>query len=436
MKIQGHNIEAEQSLLATLMINNEAFEHCSEIMPIDFYKTAHQIIYKKIIELLFAKNLVDLVVLTNELTKAGQIDQIGGVSYLVKVIDTAPIMNTAGYVKIIKEYSLTRQINQVCMKIQDSSLVGDTLLDIAQSEMLKIQSSANQDCIVNVRDIIHKHIDRIEKANTQQQETGYQTGFSNIDQRLKLSGSKLIIIAGRPRMGKTSLAVTIARNFDKTGVCVGFMSIEMPEDEIMDKWLSMESGVDSCKFGRYKGLNKDEYQVLNSSAESLFESKLMLDETGSLDIVDVERKARKMKTKGAQVLIIDQLSQIGNKYVKSGETTSRYSVNCNRIARLKKELKIPIFLLAQLNRDLEKRNNKEPMLSDLKQTGSLEEDADAILFVHRPEEYAVKKEERTALRGIAVLNLAKNRSGPCYRDERIIFVQKTTRFFENTAKGI
>jgi len=431
MKLPAQNIEAEESIIATILIENKAFEHCSDLMPSDFYKSNHQIIFAAMVKLFSSQQAVDLVTVTDELIKSGDLEKVGGPGYLPKLTDTAPVLNSKEYTQIIKDCSLTRQINMACMSVQDSSLIGEHLLDKAQTDMLKIQSNTNQDCIVNVRDIIQKHVDRIENANTQQTERGYKIGFPNIDRRLKLHGGKLIIIAGRPRMGKTSLSVTIARNLDKEGVTVGFLSIEMPEDEIMDRWIAIESNVDSSKFGMYKGLKGNDFRDLSDAASVLYESKIMIDETGSLDITDVERKARKMKKAGAQVLIIDQLSQIGNKYIKSGDTTALHSTNCNRLARLKKELKIDIFLLAQLNRNLENRANKEPMLADLKQTGSLEEDADAILFIHRPEEYAVTKDEKEALKGIAVINLAKNRSGPTYRDEKIIFVHETTHFYQS-----
>ena len=167
----------------------------------------------------------------------------------------------------------------------------------------------------------------------------------------------------------------------------------------------------------------------SDAASMLYESNLIIDGTGSLDIIDVERKCRKLKQMGCQVIFIDQLSQIGNKYIKSGELTALYSENCTRIARLKKELNMPIFLLAQLNRDLKNRASKEPILSDLKQSGKIEEDADAVIFVHRPEEYEEGKNKKE-LKGIAVLILAKNRSGPLYRDAGVKFVAETTQFFQ------
>lgn len=420
-KLPDQNIEAEQSLIATILVNNEAVEQCSDLLPDDFYNSDHQKIFTKIQALYHKDKKIDFITLK---AASKEID----VTYIANLVDTMPIMSTKEYVSIIKACALTRQINQVCMQIQDSQLSGEQLLEQAQSNIMKIQSRSNQDQIVNVRDIVGKHLDRIEKANTKKEERGYRLGFPRIDNCLKLYGSKLIIIAGRPRMGKTSLAVTIARNLDKQHVKVGFLSIEMPEDEIMDRWLSIESQVDSVKFGRYNALQGNDYQELQDAAAVLYESRLMIDETGNLDITDVERKCRKMKKAGAKIIIIDQLSQIGNKHIKSGDETNRYSTNCNRIARLKKELKIPIFLLAQLNREVEKSGARTPILSDLKQTGSLEEDADAVIFVHRPEECVEGESEKRALSGKAKLILAKNRSGPTYTDSKIMFDHKTTYF--------
>ena len=194
----------------------------------------------------------------------------------------------------------------------------------------------------------------------------------------------------------------------------------------------MESNIDSSKLGKYKKLSPQEIQSLNDAGAVFYNSNILLDETGSLDISDVERKCRIMKKMGAQVIFIDQLSQIGNRQIKAGEATSLYSENCTRLARLKKELKLPVFLLHQLNRDMKVRQNKEPIVSDLKQSGKIEEDADAVIFIHRPEEYESDQAAKAILHGKAVLILALNRSGPTYRDDRIRFSHETTSFHQES----
>jgi replicative DNA helicase len=432
MKLQtpAQNIEAEESLIATLIMNNSFFNECEFLRPDEFYKTAHQKIYSAMSAMHSKKTPVDLVTLTTELEKLGCLKEIGGASYLVRLIDYSPAFNTKQYVSIIKECALTKKIKDKCMQVIDSDLSGEDLLEYTQKDILNIQSTTREDNIKAVRDIIFDHIERIEKANATEQGMGYKLGFPNIDSRLRVIDGKLIVIAGRPKMGKTALAVTMARNLDKAGVHVGFLSIEMPESEIMDRWLSMISQVDSSKLGRYGALKREDIQNLNDAAALLYESNIKIDETGSLDIADVERKCRKLKKAGSQVIFIDQLSQIGNKQIKDGELTSLYSTNCTRIARLKKELGLPIFLLHQLNRDVKNRAEKEPIVTDLKQTGKIEEDADAVLFIHRPEEYVTKKEEKKELKGISILTLALNRQGPTYRDTKIKFDHETTYFYQ------
>lgn len=203
----------------------------------------------------------------------------------------------------------------------------------------------------------------------------------------------------------------------------------MPGTELIDKWLAQESQVDSQKFGKYKGLSLEEFEsIMNATGSMAVNCKIMMDDSGSIGIEDVKRKCRKMVKAGCKVLFIDQLSQIKG---KPGEDRfGRYESNTNQLAILKKELGVPIFLLAQLNRELEKRNNKEPIPSDLKMTGSLEEDSDAVIFVYRPEVYAKDEHEARALKGKAILNLALNRHGSPWR-EKVLFRPETSYFYQD-----
>lgn len=430
LTIPEHNTAAEQSIIATILVNNRAFKDCEFLEPEEFYNSGHQEIYRNMRLMYYRKEPVDLVTLADNLKKADSFERVGGAASLVKIVDNAEAFNTKQYVKLVKECFLTRQIKTKCMELLDSGFSGEKLVEKAQAEILSIQSTEREDNIKAVKDIVIEHLERLEKANISEESTGYRLGFPNIDKRLRVKDGKLIIIAGRPKMGKTSLAVTMAKNLDRIRVKVGFLSIEMPESEIMDRWLSMESGVDSSKLGKYGQLDKRELQDLNDAGAVFYDSGILIDETGSLDIVDVERKCRKLKQMGAQVIFVDQLSQIGNRQIKAGEATALYSENCTRLARLKKELKLPVFLLHQLNRDVKNRSNKEPIVSDLKQTGKIEEDADAVLFIHRPEEYEEKPEDKEILKGLAVLSLALNRSGPTYRDAKVKFQHETTYFYQ------
>ncbi len=431
--VPEHSLDAERSLLASLIINNKFFEDCEYLEPCAFYKRAHQTIFSTMLDMKAKGQEIDLVSLAEKLKVGKQLDAVGGAGYLSQLVDTSSVFHCKEYTRIIQECYITRETKFRCMSLISSGLKGDELVERACADILSVRSDQKDDDIKRVRDIVIEHVDRIEAANTTAQGYYYKTGFPGIDRALRILDGKLIVVAGRPGMGKTALAVTMARNLDNAGVVVGFLSIEMPENEIMDRWLSMESGVDSKKFGRYRAMTPDDVVSVNEAGRVYHDRcQILIDGSGSLDIVDVERKCRKMVRTGAQVVFVDQLSQIGNRQIRAGEKTALFTENTTRIARLKKELNIPIFLLAQLNRELRNRSSKEPILSDLKQSGQIEEDADAVLFVHRPEEYAETDEEKEALAGRTILKLAKNRSGPTFRDDRIIFHHQTTYFYQQS----
>jgi replicative DNA helicase len=429
--IPDHNTDAEKSLLASLIINNKFFDDCEFLEPDAFYKSSHQAIYRAMLTMKAKNQSIDLVSLAEHLKSKRQLSSIGGAAYLSQIVDTSSVFHCREYVRIIQECYVTRETKFKCMSILSCDLKGEDLVEKACADILTVKTNQRDDNIRRVGDIVIEHIDRIEHANSAEQGAYYKTGFPGLDKSLRIMDGKLIIIAGRPGMGKTALSVTMSRNLDRSGVSVGFLSIEMPESEIMDRWLSIESGVDSKKFGRYRAMTNQDIQAINAAGKMYHDvCNIMIDGSGSLDIVDVERKCRKLIKMGAQVVFIDQLSQIGNRQIKAGEKTALFTENVTRIARLKKELNVPIFLLAQLNRELKNRSSKEPILSDLKQSGQIEEDADAVLFVHRPEEYADDETEKEILSGKTILKLAKNRSGPTYRDDRIIFNHATTYFYQ------
>ena len=429
-KLPDQETESEESLLATLIIRNKAIEHCLYLSDHEFYQKKHQDLYKTISGMLQKKEPVDLSTLTSKLKKENLLENIGGVRQLMHLVDNCPMYNTKQYVKNIKEAALTREVKAACMETLDLKSKGESLLSIAQNKILNVISTEREDNIKNLKDIIINHLEKLEQANINEGGSSYKIGFPALDNRLRIMDGKLIIIAGRPGQGKTSMAVTIARNMDKQGVKVGFLSIEMPEGEVVDKWLSMESNVDSGKLNKYDKLSKEDLQNLNDAAAVLYDSSIKIDSTGSLDIIDVERKCRKLKISGCQVVFIDQLSQIGNRQIKAGESTALYSENCTRLSRLKKELGIPIFLLHQLNRSMKDRANKDPILTDLKQSGRIEEDADIVIFIHRPEEYETRESEKILLKGKTKIIIAKNRAGATYIDKNIIFNHELTYFYQ------
>jgi len=434
-KTPAHDMNAEAALLSALLIDSRAMGDIADLTPMDFYHKPHQSIFQAMLALYQANTPIDLVTVAKRLEETSQLAEVGGASFLCEISDSAPMaLNTVAYADVVKDFSINRKVLQVATNIQNQALAGESgsaVLEALQTEALKIQPTEKGDAIHLVSDIIMSHMERIEKAQTERAGRGYPLGFPGIDRNLTVMGPKLILIAGRPKMGKTSLAVTCMKNLDKMGICTGILSIEMPEAEIMDKWISMESGVDSMKLGRYKGLDATEFEMVNMAAETLSQSHIMIDESGSIGIDAVKRKCRKMVKDGAQVLFIDQLSQIKGRHGEDRFT--RFANNTNELSALKKELNVPIFLLAQLNRELEKRNNKEPQPSDLKMTGNLEEDCDACIFVYRPEIYAQDDMERETLKGIAIINLALNRHGAPWR-QKAMFRPEISYFYQEAVE--
>lgn len=428
-ELPAHDIEAEKSLIGSLLAQNGLYDQIT-VTPGDFYSPKLARTFSTILGMLSRKDPVDAVTLFHNLKKDFPGEQVMTENDLRHILDESPLFQIGKYMSVIKECSLSRQVKAVCFAAINSEKLGNDILNDVQRDILSITPAGHEDDIKHIRDIIGNHMDRIDKANTTNIDNYYRFGFPNIDRCLKTIGPKLLVVAGRPGAGKTAFSLTAIKNLDRSGVRTGFLSIEMPEFEIIDRLLAMESSINASKFGRYKGLNPQEYQQVSDAAAVFYQSNIQIDSMGGVDISDVERKCRRMKKNGAQIVFIDQLSQIGNKDIKNGDLTTRYSENTTRISALKKELEIPIVLLAQLNRDLKTRSNKKPILSDLKQSGKIEEDADAVIFIHRPEEYAETEQEKESLKGLAVIDIAKNRNGSKFTDSKIIFHHETTYFYQ------
>lgn len=423
-KPQAQNIDAEESLLSALMIDNETIYSIDALDSRDFYKPANGYIFEAIQTLIARQTPADLVTVATHLDDDNLLQAVGGSSYLARIADAAPMaLNTKHYAQIIKDCAVKRDITLMLMKALDmaqSSASVNDILHHVQSEPLKIQTSKAEDSIKNIYDLAVSSADRIEKRMVEDNDQGYEMGFPRIDRLITIQGSKLILIAGRPAMGKTALMLTIVRNMALDGVTCGVLSIEMDNDQIMDRFIGMESGINTMRFHVKDGLSTQGLQTVNDSIAAISEWPVMIDDS-ECTIQDVERKCRKMKQLGCQVLFIDQLSKIRGRSGASKFDT--YSDHCSAIALLKKELRIPIFLLCQINRSAEDTRAKEPALRNLKQTGMLEEDADLVLMIHRPGYYDQEIDP-----SVTVLNLGKHRQGATYRDDKIFFDPKRTRF--------
>lgn len=411
-QLMPSSIEAEESIISGILIDNKTLPEIIDIItPNDFYRTAHQKIFAGIIKLYARREPIDFTTLLSVLKDAGTSEEIGGATYLVTLVETVPLaVNPEHYARIIKKASVARQLIAAANEIAKSaySAGGDIVdvLDAAQSKIININFDMGSDNFVSVADLIPKRIEQYEEMSNQKKSLGIPTGFSDLDVLTGgLRGSRLIIIAARPRIGKTALMLNMATSMAKSGHKVGIFSIEMDKEELIDRLVSSKSGVNSIKLSSGQGISGDDWNRINYAGEKIYEYPIMIDDTGGLKIQELKRRARKMVKEGIEIIFIDQLSKI-----RDGKGRSEYeqrSYIVNEIATLKKELRIPVCLLAQINRKLEDRTDKRPTLGDLKSTGSLEEDSDMVLLGHRKYEYTKNEEDKHH----AEWELAKHRQG-------------------------
>lgn len=376
-KIPKQEIDAEESLISALLINNENYYDLDELRPDHFYKSAHQIIFNAIITLINQGQPADLVTVVSLLKEQGKLEQIGGAAYIAAISDSAPVAtNAKKYGDIIRKAAVVRNGTNELLKLVDkgfSNPNSDDFISEVQRVALGLET-ADKDTILSGQDIANLSINRIEKALTSPESDGLSTGFFSIDEIVNISGSKLILIAARPKIGKTSLMTSMIRNMCDFGYTVGCLSLEMDEEEITKRWIGELGNINPGRLKYSGGLDRKDLQSIHQAHNQIASWNLFLDDHGG-NIDTVERKCRKLKKLGCQIIFIDQLSKISG----VGKATEVYSNNTSRLAILKKELRIPIVLLCQINRE----GTEKPTMGNLKQTGMLEEDADMIFILHR-----------------------------------------------------
>ncbi len=429
-RLPPHNLDMETSLISALFINNKGFEHTEAIAPDDFYKTAHGLIFSAMLDLRKEKQPVDLVTVMEKLQKKNHLGKIGGPGYLAQIADAAPVaVNAYAYAKTIKDLAMVRGAMQSCMEIIDSGYTTtdpDEFVSKAQERILSLQTTSVKDKFFTMDQLVIDALDRITRAQNTEQAQGLNFGFPVLGNAMHIHGSKLIIIAARPGMGKTALMLSVSKFLGYQGIKNTIISIEMDKEALVDRFLSEESDINSLCFSTKGSLSTRSMQKLEESAGGLSHLPIYIDDSGC-KIQDIERKCRKAKKMGSQIIFIDQLSKIS--FSAKTDEYMGYTRNCNKIAALKKELRIPIVLLCQLNRNLENRLNKRPVLADLKQTGAIEEDADMVFFIFRPGYYdKLSNPGGTYDQSATEIILAKNRNGATGVERQVPFKAKRGMF--------
>ncbi|MDY6986857.1 MAG: replicative DNA helicase [Thermodesulfobacteriota bacterium] len=438
-KVPPHNLEAEQSILSAILIENNTLPEVLEILSDqDFYREAHRKIFKAMIELFERNEPADLVTLTNLLKERGELESLGGASYLAELVDAVPMaVNASHYARIVQEKATLRRLIESAAGITTRCFEdrGDVeeILDFAERSIFDISENKVKPSFYSLGDILTETYKAVEEAyENKALVTGVPTGFRGLDEKTSgFQAGDFIVVAGRPSMGKTALALNIARNASlETEEPSAIFSLEMSKEQLSLRMLSAEARVDSSRM-RGGFLSEGDLARINRAAGALYDIPLYIDDSPGISALEIRAKARRMKMEKALGLIVIDYLQL----MQGRRSAERRELEISEISRslkaLAKELHIPVVALSQLNRKVEERTNKRPVLSDLRESGAIEQDADVIVFIYRDEVYN-KEEERN--KGIAELILAKQRNGPI-GTVRLAFLEQYTRF-ENLAPEV
>jgi replicative DNA helicase len=412
------SIEAEESLLAAILLDNDTWYDVAEILtPEDFYRTAHQKIFSAVVDLMTRSEPADLVTLTNMLREKGLLEAIGGASFLASMVDSVPLaVNAQYYAKIIHDKACLRRLieqsNAISRKCFENQGDIDEVMDFAESAIFEISENKVKKAFFPIREILQANIDTLEQRHSNKSlYTGLPTGFSRFDTLTSgMQASDLIILAARPSMGKTALALNIARNAAvESGAPTAIFSLEMSKEQLSMRMLCAEARIDSAKL-RNGFFTQEDWQRINEAASRLTTAPIYIDDNGDCSVLDIRAKSRRLKMdKGLGLVIIDYLQ-----LMRANTRSERRDLEISEISRslkaLAKELHLPVLALSQLNRKLEERSDKRPQLADLRESGALEQDADIVAFIYRDEVY--NKEPNNPKKGTAEIILAKHRNGP------------------------
>lgn len=432
-----HSLEAEQSVLGGLMLDNEKWDAVAEkVVAKDFYSRPHRIIFEGASVLLEGGQPLDLITLSEHLERADQLDDVGGFAYLAELAKNTPsAANISAYAEIVRERALIRDMIGVANEIADAGYDpqgrdSEELLDMAESKVFAIaeQRTSENEGPQNVDTILEKTLERIEILYQSPQDgvTGVSTGFTDLNKKTAgLQGSDLIIVAARPSMGKTTFAMNLCENAAmEQEKPVLIFSLEMPSEQIMMRMLASLSRVDQTKI-RTGQLDDEDWARISSTMGILMEKKNMyIDDSSGLTPTEVRSRARRIARDngGLSLIMIDYLQLMRVPSLQDNRTLEIAEIS-RSLKALAKELNVPVVALSQLNRSLEQRADKRPVNSDLRESGAIEQDADLIMFIYRDEVY----HEDSALKGIAEIILGKQRNGPI-GTVRLTFQGQFSRF--------
>jgi replicative DNA helicase len=437
-----HNLEAEKSVLGAILINNDAFNHAAELIDSrDFFRDAHRRIFDKMVALSERGDAIDLVTLKEELQRASELEQVGGPAYIASLADGVPrTANVEHYARIIKEKATLRNLihsaNRILSTAYEAEQDADLILDSAEKAIFEIAEDRIREGFVPLRDLVQSSFATIEKLQQHKgMVTGVPTGFVDLDEMTSgLQPSDLVLVAARPSMGKTSFVLNVAQHVGiHTDMTVGFFSLEMSKEQLFMRMLTSEARIDAHRF-RSGYLSEKDYGRLSHALGTLAEARVFIDDTASIGVLEMRAKARRLQAEhGLNLLIIDyiQLMQGRGRFESRQQELASISRSLKGLA---KELNVPIVALSQLSRAPETRSDHRPQLSDLRESGALEQDADVVMFIFREDQYRTSEgQPNQDAAGIAEIIVGKQRNGPT-GVAKLAFIKEHTRF-ENLAQG-
>lgn len=429
-RVMPHDDQAEQAVIGSMLYDNACIENIN-LEPDDFYSGANKLIYSAILEMVTKGRAADLVTVCEHLVSTGNINRCGGQVYVAGVVDAVISSSSAvSYAQIVKEKSIERRIiseaQRIIAAVYDPSESSKTKLEEAQRAIIGLSLDNKFDTLRNARDVCSKTFSEIEARHKNKSAMiGHNTGLWDLDTATSgLISGDLIIIAGRPGMGKSALVGNIAATVANNDEPVLMFSLEMPAEMVMTRIMARESGINSNNLRRGQ-LAPNQWQSAVNTTSKISHWPIFIDDKPDITPTEIRAKARKLKKEcGISLLIVDyiQLVRAVGKHDSREQAVSEISRTLKAIAR---ELEIPVIGLSQLNRQVDSRPDKRPMLSDLRESGAIEQDADIIIFVYRDEVY--HKSEENPKRGIAEIDIAKQRNGETGRFE-VIFDAKTQHF--------
>lgn len=431
-RVPPQNVEAEQAVLGAVLLQAEALITSMErLRSEDFYDPSHQLIYEAMVELGEDNQPIDLITLTAHLQDGQHLEEIGGVSYLSRLANAVPTAaNVEYYAQIVEEKSMLRRLIRTATNIVSEGYAAaddvGIMLGEAEKQILEISNRRSSSGFISIRDVLMDVFERVEHLYTNKGgTTGIPSGFIDLDKMTSgFQRNDLIIVAARPSVGKTAFALNIAQNVGvRSRETVAIFSLEMSAAQLVQRMICAESNVDAGRM-RTGYLEGDDWEKLTMAIGSLSEAQIFIDDTPGITVADIRAKCRRLKKeRGLGMILIDYLQLIQGRG-KSGENRQQEVSEISRtLKQIARELEVPVIALSQLSRGVEQRQDKRPMMSDLRESGSIEQDADIVAFLYRDDYY----DKETEKKNIIEIIIAKQRNGPVGTVE-LVFLKNFNKF--------